>query len=194
MAEVVTKTYLETKKIINQCDIFQDVEFIEYVKEDESSIEVSKIVFPQVIILTQACDLQQDYNARKRWNETKIGNQDKFLISVIVAPMYNFEDFRQGNHLGQLSLEMEPKGRRNRSICENIIKNENKRYHYLNFENDVELVESVIDFKHYFTVTVNYLNSIYEKKYVCSVDSLYRELISQRFSNFLARIGLPDLE
>lgn len=194
MAEVVTKTYLETKKIINQCDIFRDVEFIEYVKEDESSIEVSKIVFPQVIILTQACDLQQDYNARKRWNETKIGNQDKFLISVIVAPMYNFEDFRQGNHLGQLSLVMEPKGRRNKSLCENIIKNENKRYHYMNFGDDVELVESVIDFKHYFTVTVNYLNSIYEKKYVCSVDSLYRELISQRFSNFLARIGLPDLE
>ncbi len=71
MAEVVTKTYLEAKKIINQCDIFRDVEFIEYVKEDDSSIEVSKIVFPQVIVLTQACDLQQDYNARKRWNETR---------------------------------------------------------------------------------------------------------------------------
>ena len=194
MTEVVTKTYLEAKKIINQCDIFRDVEFIEYVKEDESSIEVSKIVFPQVIVLTQACDLQQDYNARKQRNETKTGNQDKFLISVIVAPMYNFEDFRQGNHLEQLGLEMEPKGRRSKSLCENIIKNENKRYHYMNFSDDVELVESVIDFKHYFTVTVNYLNSIYEKKYVCSVDSLYRELISQRFSNFLARIGLPDPE
>ena len=149
MTEVVTKTYLEAKKIINQCDIFRDVEFIEYVKEDESSIEVSKIVFPQVIVLTQACDLQQDYNARKQRNETKTGNQDKFLISVIVAPMYNFEDFRQGNHLEQLGLEMEPKGRRSKSLCENIIKNENKRYHYMNFADDVELVESVIDFKHY---------------------------------------------
>lgn len=194
MAEVVTKTYLETKNIINQCDIFRDVEFIEYVKEDESSIEVSKIIFPHVIVLTQACDLQQDYNARKKWNETKTGNQDKFLISVIVAPIYNFEDFRQGNHLEQLGLVMEPKGRRSKSLCENIIKNENKRYHYLNFEHDVELVESVIDFKHYFTVTINYLNSIYKEKYVCSVDSLYRELILQRFSNFLARIGLPDPE
>lgn len=194
MSEVVTRTYLETKNIINQCDIFRDVEFIEYVKEDASSIEVSKIIFPQVIVLTQACDLQQDYNARKRWNETKEGNQDKFLISVIVAPIYNFEDFRQGNHLEQLGLSMEPKGRRNKSLCENIIKNENKRYHYLNFAEDVELVESVIDFKHYFTVTVSYLNSIYKEKYVCSVDSLYRELILQRFSNFLARIGLPDPE
>ena len=48
MAEVVTKTYLETKSLINQCDIFRDVEYIEYVKEDENTIEVSKIIFPQV--------------------------------------------------------------------------------------------------------------------------------------------------
>ena len=194
MAEVLTKTYVENKSIVNQCDIFRDVEYIEYVKENENTIEVSKIIFPHVIVLTQACDLQQDYNARKKWEETQQGNQDKFLISVIVAPIYNFEDFRQGNHLEQLGLLMEPKGRRNKSLCDNIIKKENKRYHYLKFADDVELVESVIDFKHYFTVNVNYLNKIYEEKYVCSVDCLYRELISQRFSNFLARIGLPDPE
>lgn len=102
----------------------------------------------------------------RKWEETQQGNQDKFLISVIVAPIYNFEDFRQGNHLEQLGLLMEPKGRRNKSLCDNIIKNENKRYHYLKFADDVELVESVIDFKHYFTVNVNYLNKTYEEKYV----------------------------
>lgn len=194
MAEVITKTYQETQPIINQCDIFRDVEFIEYILENKDLIEISKIVFPQVIVLTQACDLQQDFDARKKLSETQNGNHDKFLISAIVAPIYNFEDFRQGKHLEQLGLEMEPKGRRNKSLCGNIIKNENKRYHYLNFGQDVELVESVIDFKHYFSVTINYLNSIYDKKYVCSIDSLYRELILQRFSNFLGRIGLPDPE
>lgn len=194
MAEVITKTYLEKTGIINQCDIFRDVEFIEYVKEDENIIEVSKVIFPYAIVLTQACDLQQDFNARKKIAETQSGNQDKFLISVIVAPIYNFEDFRQGKHLEQLGFVMEPKGKRTRSLCGNIIKNENKRYHYLNFDKDVDIVESVIDFKHYFTVTVNYLNSIYNEKYVCSIDSLYRELISQRFSNFLSRIGLPNPE
>lgn len=193
MAEVITNTYQETTSTINQCDIFRNVEFIEYVKEKDDSIEVSKIVFPQAIVLTQACDLKQDFDARKKLEDTKTGNNDKFLISVIVAPIYNFEDFRQGTHLEQLGLTMEPKGSRTKSLCENIIKNENKRYHYLNFADNVELVESVIDFKHYFTVTVSYLRSIYEENYVCSICSLYRELILQRFSNFLARIGLPDL-
>lgn len=194
MAEVITKTYLEKTKVINQCDLFRNVEFIEYIKEEGDAIEVSKIVFPLAIVLTQACDLQQDFNARKKIEETQAGNQDKFLISVIVAPVYNFEEFRQGEHLSQLGLMMEPKGKRTKSLCDNIIKNENKRYHYLNFAENVDIVESIIDFKHYFSVTISYLNSIYDQKYVCSVDSLYRELISQRFSNFLSRIGLPDPE
>ncbi len=194
MAEVITKTYLESSGVINQCDIFRDVEFIESAIEDGKIIEVSKIVFPLAMVLTQACDLQQDFDARKRISETHTGNQDKFLISVIVAPIYNFEEFRLGTHLDQLGLLMGQHGGRSKSGCKNIINNENKRYHYLNFADDVDIVESVMDFKHYFTVTVNYLNSIYKEKYVCSVDSLYRELISQRFSNFLSRIGLPNPE
>ena len=39
MAEVLTKTYVESKSVINQCDIFRDIEYIEYVKEDENTIE-----------------------------------------------------------------------------------------------------------------------------------------------------------
>ena len=192
MAEITTKTFLETSDAINQCDIFRNIEFIEYVKEEGDAIEVSKIVFPLAIVLTQACDLQQDFNARKRIIEEQRGNQDKFLISVIVAPIYNFEEFRQGTHLSQLGLNMENQGGRSKSRCENIIKNENKRYHFLKFSDDIELVESVIDFKHYFTVTIGYLQSIRNEQYVCSIDILYRELILQRFSNFLSRIGLPD--
>ena len=192
MAEVKIKTYRETSGIINQCDIFRNVEFLEYVQEEGDVITVSKIIFPLAIVLTQACDLQQDYNARRRNIEEHKGNQDKFLISVIVAPVYNFEDLRLGNHLEQLGLTMQAMGGRTKSLCDNIIKNENKRYHYLCFPDDVDIVESVIDFKHYFTVTVNYLNNIYQQQYVCSIESLYREQISQRFSNFLARIGLPE--
>lgn len=194
MAETITKTRVEKTGIVQQCDIFKNVEFIEYAVESEKTIQISKIVFPYVVVLTQACDLQQDFDARIRIRDGSGKNQDKLLISVIVAPIYNFEDFRMGTHLDQLGMTMQIQGSRNKSKCENIIKNETKRYHYLKFEDETPLVESVIDFKHYFTVTVNYLTQIYGSNYVCSIESLYRELISQRFSNFLSRIGLPDPE
>lgn len=192
MAEVITKTYINTSNVINQCDIFRDIEYVEYALESEETIEVSKIHFPYAIVLTQACDLQQDHDAKHRILEQGKGNQDKFLISAIVAPVYNFEDFLQGNHLNQLGMNMMVFPPRSKTPTKNIIDNENKRYHYLKFDEKVSIVESVIDFKHYFTVSVNYLTSIYKTNYVCSVESLYRELISQRFSNFLSRIGLPD--
>ena len=106
MAEVITKTYLETSMVINQCDIFRDVEYVEYAIENEDTIEVSKIHFPYAIILTQACDVQQDHDAKQRLIMEGKGSQDKFLISAIVAPIYNFEDFLQGEHLKQLGMKM----------------------------------------------------------------------------------------
>lgn len=192
MAEVITKTYFETSMVINQCDIFRDVEYVEYAIENEDTIEVSKIHFPYAIVLTQACDLQQDHDAKQRLIEEGKGNQDKFLISAIVAPIYNFEDFLQGEHLKQLGMKMVAFPGRSKSPTKNVVDNENKRYHYLRFDERIPIVESIIDFKHYFTVSVNYLTNIYKTHYVCSVDSLYRELILQRFSNFLSRIGLPE--
>lgn len=193
MAEVITKTYIEKTGIIQQSDIFKDVEYIEYAIEGNDGIEVSKIHFPYVVVLTQACDLEQDFNAKKRIEVDGKGDQDKFLISVIVAPMYNFNDFLSGEHLAQLGMKMQLfSANRKKSDTKNIISNENKRYHYLKFESHVPLVESVVDFKHYFTVSINYLNSIYKTNYVCSIDSLYRELLVQRYASFLSRIGLPD--
>ena len=57
MAQEITKVYRDESKSIKQCDIFRDIEFNEYVKEEGNIIEVSKIVFPLAIVLTQACDL-----------------------------------------------------------------------------------------------------------------------------------------
>lgn len=42
---------------IFQGDIYKDVEFIEYAIEKSGVIEISKIVFPFVVVLTQDCDL-----------------------------------------------------------------------------------------------------------------------------------------
>src|SRR5262249_27344924 len=80
-----------------------------------------------------------------------------------------------------------------RSPGEFLVKNERPRYHYLEFPNDIQIVSSVIDFKHYFSVNVKYLKKIKKTNFVCCVSDLYREDISQRFTSFLARIGLPEI-
>jgi len=178
----------KTSNRVTQGDVYKDVDFIEYVVEEEGNIEVAKIVFPLIIVLTQDCDLEQDSEIRYSKTETK--TQDKLILSVLVAPLYNAEQVYLGNHLDKLSLKMQTINK-NRTPGDNLRNNETPRYHYLVFPGNVPIVPSVIDFKHYFSVNIQYLRKK-RRDFICSVSPLYREDISHRFAGFLSRIGLPE--
>lgn len=173
---------------VAQGDVIRDVEHIEYVSIRGGAVEISKIVFPLVVVLTQDCDLAQDY--RLRWSRENTSNQDKLLLSVLVAPLYNIDQIYTGEHLQDLGLKMATINK-NRSPGQCLKNNETPRYHYLEFPNDIPIVSSVADFKHYFSINVQYLKKHKKNSFVCQLSELYREDISQRFSSFLSRIGLP---
>ncbi len=172
---------------ITQGDVFRDVECIEYVVEKKGVLEVSKIAFPLVVVLSQDCDLEQD--ARIRGSEAE--NMDKLLFSALVAPIYNAEHVFTGSHLSDLGLKMSEINAR-RTPGEFLKKNERPRYHYIDFPSTVPLVPGIVDFKHFFSVNIEYLKKCKPKKFVCQLSELYREDLSQRFAAYLARIGLPE--
>lgn len=173
---------------LTQGDILRDVEHVEYVAIQGTVVELSKIVFPLSIVLTQDCDLQQDHTFRLP--EEHKPNQDKYLMSVLLAPLYNAEHVFAGSHLSDLGLTMSPI-QKNRTPGSNLMNNETPRYHYLDFPADIPIVPSVIDFKHYFSCNVEYLKTHKKEHFVCQLDELFRESVSLRYSNFLSRIGLP---
>jgi len=189
MAKTIKVDY-ENVEWLSQGDLIKNVEFIEYAIEKNGEIEISKINFPLIIVLTQDCDLNQDHMFRK--SDPPKSTQDKQLISVLVAPIYNVEHFYEGKHLSEIGLDMEPFEKRpKRRQNKLFIDNEISRYHSLRFPDDVPLVESVIDFKHYFSINVLYIEKLKKTNFVGKVSELYREDISHRFSAFLSRIGLP---
>ncbi len=183
------KVVLRRTKRISQGDIFKNIEFIEYLEYKKGLFEVSIITFPYVIILTQDCDLSQDFLYRSGEKE----NQDKILLSVIAAPLYNIEQVYLGQHLEELNLKMTPINK-NRTAGSDLRNNLKPRYHYLEFPPSINLTNLVIDFKHYFTLNINYLLKIRKFNWICRVKELYREDISQRFASFLSRIGLPEIK
>ena len=95
-SEIITECSLVKDDFIHQGDILTNVEYIEYADIVDGNIEISKINFPKVIILTQECDSIQDYNNRKDCYEKIRDNQEiktnQFLLSTIVAPLYNLSD------------------------------------------------------------------------------------------------------
>ena len=182
----VRKTRLDRIGRVSQGDIYKDVEVVDDVLEKRGILQISKIVFPYVIVLTQDCDLEQDYRIRSGNEEVK--DQDKLIFSVLVAPLYNVEQVFRGEHLKQMHINMQVFGSNTQK--NNMKNNEIPRYHYMDISAEVTIVPSVIDFKHYFSLHVDYLRAK-TKDFVCRVSPLYREDISNRFASYLARIGLP---
>lgn len=174
---------------ISQGDIYKNIEYIEYAFEKDGYIEISKITYPLVVVLTQDCDLAQDLEFRKATDKTK----DKILFSVLVAPMYNADDVFNGTHLDGIYDQKPAMATINQKASPGkfLKQNERCRYHYLEFPEGTPIVPVIIDFKHYFSVNINQLISCKDDHFVCRMSELYREDLSLRFANFLSRIGLP---
>jgi len=180
---------------ICQGDLIRNVACIEDVIQKGDYIEVRRIVFPMIVVLTQDCDLQQDESGR--WPEPQGRLSDNArVLSVLVAPLYNLAQFEQGDHLSELGLKMRDfrTGKKGLTTDEkNLRQNETPRYHCLQFPSNMGLVPQVIDFKHYFSVNSVRLRREKQSNFVCKLGSLYREQVSHRFAFYLARIGLPNL-
>ena len=180
---------------ICQCDIFKNIDIIENINIKDSKLIINKIVFPYVICLNQECDLENDYKENSNHNNIE-QLKDKCFLHIAIAPLFIFDQFLEGKHWGEiLTSNPIPKGKKGNigTKIKSIIDNEVPRYHYLNFPNsETELPkELIIDFKHFFTINRNFLYKNINKR-VCSIDDLFREKISQRFSNYISRIGLPE--
>lgn len=183
---------------ISQGDIYKNVWCFENISEEDNNLVINRVFFPYVIVLTQDCDMQQH-------NEYE-GKKSGQLFSVLVAPIYNAASFMEGKHLENLNLsankyitsknkgtEFKDTGQYLNREGILITDNQVNRFHYLGFDNsDIDLPPSIVDFKNYFSVGVNYLKDDKKDDFVCRLEPLYRELLTQRFSNYLSRIGLPN--
>lgn len=172
-----------------QGDILRNVELIENVTERDGVMEVSKILFPFAVVLTQDCDLEQEYNQRWRRN-SKAGTDDKWLLSVLVAPLYIAAQCFAGTHLHDIGRKMQVINE-TKSPGKSVKNNTNPRYHYLEFRDDMNLNPMLVDFKHYFAISTEYARDVKRSNFVGTIGALYREDLSQRFASFLSRVGLP---
>lgn len=194
--DIIEVEKIKISERVEQGDIYSDVDYIEKVECKDGKVFIQKITFPYVVVLSQDCDLNQ---AAAYFNsDSNPSNQDKKLLSVIVAPLYNEDLFIQGEHLKDPSIQYamrifnkQSKGKLTTEY-KSLIDNCNPRYHYFSFKEDAELPPMVSDFKHFFCVDIDYLNSCRQNKFVCKIKELYRESVTQRFSHFLSRIGLPS--
>lgn len=157
--------------------------------ESGEELEIAEIEYIYAVVLSQECDLEQDFDNRENFQE----KQDKFLPSILFAPAYLAEDLREGIHLIKIELKME---RINSDRWKIVRENKNLRYHFLKKYPNFGVPDLVVDFKHYFTISRDFFcrRVLNDQHYVASLACLFREDFSNRFSHYLSRIGLPLIE
>lgn len=182
-SKIKTPYRIYRKSRICQGDIFQDL-FISIGGTKGTSQVYDDFSLVYGVILTQDCDLEQDFNERK----AKAKKTDKHLDTVLVCPAYPIDPFSKGEHLEGRVMETFP----GRSL-DKLKKNDDlKRYHYIAEDLEHGVPDLIIDFKHFFTIPRDVLYKQKKTGYITSINEIYREYLSQRFTNYLGRIGLPD--
>lgn len=178
---------------ICQGDILRGLDF-KYLASDDDATAGFSFPFPYAVILSQACDLQQHYknleeNIGKEGDEIK---HDKVLDTILVCPAFAHEAVLTGTHIEGRNMAGFGNSASRKNAYTKLQRNDSfTRFHHLK-KIDEMFPELVVDFKNFHTVPIEIIKNVYEDNYLVSLKKLYRERLSQRFTNYLSRIGLPD--
>ena len=180
-----TKTNPKVK--FNQGDILNNISVIiqtGFDIENQESI-FSEITFNYGVVINQECDLEHDFNNRAN---TTASNQDKFLPNILILPAYLAYKFKEGTHRGNLLKGVPWNG----DLWKNILSNQNYRFHHISANEEYQIPDLIIDFKHVYAINTEVLYREIDERYFVSICEIYREFLSHRYSFYLSRIGLPD--
>ena len=167
-------------KALCQCEILTGLP--EYRPFDEDGVIKSRLLLhPYAVIMTQACDLEWDYEARES------NNQTKYLPNILFCQVTTANKLRESAGM-------------NADLWRNIKRNKNERYQVLSpvpDEADSEgkgLPALGVDFKKYFTLPTQ---NVYDQ--IGSMTSRrshlqppYSQHLSHRFAYFVSRVALPS--
>ena len=143
-------------------------------------VELTPIPHPYVVVLSQDCDLEQDYARRAN------GASENLLASVLFcAAAPADDDFRHGVGL-------------NSNEWKKVRQNNDPRFHFIRAASAavdavaVGFPELVVDFKQYFAVpTVEAYYAIETARRRCRLVTPYVEHLTHRFAAQLGRVALP---
>lgn len=184
-SKIESRYTIHDKCRITQGDILRDFKF-HAANLNSQNIELREFTFTYLIIISQDCDLENCNN-----NTPKDGLTNQFLPNILTIPAFPDEELRSGKHYSEMF------GITQRQIdtakFTTIKGNHESRYHYLIGDDSKQIPNLILDFKHYITIPFSMITANYQTSYLATTNELFRETISQRFTYYLSRIGLPTI-
>lgn len=156
---------------------------IEREEKNKDEFTVQPILHPYVIVVSQDCDLTQDFRSRESSDKSASG-EDKLIPSILFCEVVEAE-----------ILYKKPKEIMNSKIWNNVKNNKNERYHFfekISPERDAlekSLPELGVDFKRYFTVATE---EVY--KQISSTAQKRSRLLSPYLEHFVQDFVITSIE
>lgn len=180
---------------ICQGDVFQNVKYCYIDMDGTDTVEVVEFTFPMAIIVSQACDV----NYMGAMVKEQKGKATKFMPSILMCPIYDVEIAKKTQHVTEafstLAIE-KTDGEKDVLFRSEEFKvaefDWHYRYHALTVNKGATTIldNSMIDFKHYFTVPASYLMKNRDNR-IFRLDSLFAEQITLKFATYLSRVAIP---
>ncbi len=160
---------------------------------DERSAYVDYRRYPWIVILSQDCDLEQDYLARNEL-AAREGREpvraDKELQGVIVSMAYPAIAVKSGSYREGASRLTTAHGRM-------LEQHRLERYGYIQRQAGSLNDDLAVDFKEHLTIPPDYLYAELgadPSPIIGRLDHPWREQLSFRFWTYVYRVALPDIE
>ena len=137
--------------------------------------------YNHAVILSQDCDLEQDYHARQG-GQTKT---DKQLFGALLCGAYEEDEVKGGTHRPE-AMHF------SRNEWKSVRQNMSPRYQHLGYVPGPDC-SLVVDFKDYFFLPVSYLYEEIKQTKInrrASMESPWRDHLLQRFGFYITRIAL----
>ena len=153
---------------------------------DPKKVKWSGIEHPFAIILSQDCDLAQDWRARRRASAADPNARKRLLSNILFAQVHEAAEVKVDIGVSD--------------IWKRVRQNKDERYHFLQAVEakgdrlGCGLPELSIDFKHYFTLPTDevYKRILKSAQRRCRLVSPYMEHLSTRFCYYQFRVALPQ--
>lgn len=180
---------------ISQGDVFKNVRYIVFDSEDIKTMNFMEYEFPLSIVISQSCDVEYMYQLM----EKEVSSPLKYMPSILLCPIYYASSLKNSEHLkevfNKLNIELSSKNSGYYTKDDKKISDKNQHTRFLSMniikDDKMFLSDMVIDFKHVFSVSMKYLLNCKSNR-LCTLDALDVDLIVNKFSSYVARIGLPD--
>ena len=156
---------------------------------DSNAVEyiVKEFKYQFLVVISHDCDLDQ-YD-----NIVQGKYQNAFLPHILLLPAFSENYYRDGIvYKDMYNVEQEPKPKK---LLDKIKDNKEDRYFSLRECKSLGIDNTyIIDFKSYITIPYTSIVEQYKQTYKATINSIFRENLSRKFTTYLSRIALPEIE